>query len=115
LKRIANKHDLIISSCAEEINLDDRGITHGKCIDCELVNKIYNCNIRLKKDMNQRKACGCVESVDIGAYNTCKHGCVYCYANASQKLVEQNYKNFKTNAISLTECVVEENNQLDLL
>ena len=33
------------------------------------------------KDRNQRGLCGCVESVDIGSYSTCSHGCAYCYAN----------------------------------
>ena len=30
-------------------------------------------------------------SVEIGAYNTCKNGCSYCYANHSEKSVEANY------------------------
>lgn len=40
------------------------------------------------KDKGQRKECGCVQSKDIGMYNTCSHFCVYCYANTSRTAVE---------------------------
>jgi DNA repair photolyase len=46
----------------------------------------------LAKDKNQRLECGCVESVDIGAYNSCAHGCVYCYANYNQRIAVDNFK-----------------------
>lgn len=90
LVEIANKNKLIVESCAEKINLEQFGIQHGHCIDCELFEKILNCKMKLSKDKNQRPECGCMESIDIGAYNTCKNGCRYCYANFSKNTVIKN-------------------------
>lgn len=30
---------------------------------------------------NIREGCRCVKNIDIGAYDSCMHDCVYCYAN----------------------------------
>ena len=86
----ARKYGMEMSACAEDVDLSSVGILPNKCIDDELIAKISGRELKLTKDKYQRKTCGCVRSVDIGAYNTCLHHCLYCYANSNQKSVKQN-------------------------
>jgi hypothetical protein len=90
ISKIATEHGIILETCAEEIDLTSIGINKGKCIDDELISKISNKNLIIGKDKNQREICGCVASIDIGAYNTCKHNCIYCYANYDLNTVLKN-------------------------
>lgn len=94
LSRIARDNYMEIGSCAEKIDLGDCGIVHNCCIDKELIEKITGCRLKVGKDKNQRMECGCVESVEVGTYNTCKNGCAYCYANDSVKSVEANVSQY---------------------
>jgi len=89
--KIAKENNLLIDTCAEDIELSQYNIGHAKCIDDKLIAKIINNNLSIEKDKNQRPKCGCVSSVDIGEYNSCPNGCIYCYANYNQKIVENNY------------------------
>jgi len=89
---IAKKNNLLIDTCAEDIDLSRYGISHARCIDDRLISKIIGYNFIAEKDKNQRLECGCIKSIDIGEYNSCSNGCVYCYANYSRTLVEKNIK-----------------------
>lgn len=89
LGEISRINDFKIQTCAEKYDLDKYGIKHGRCIDNEVVESIIGKKIKATKDKNQRKECGCIQSIDIGEYNTCQYGCVYCYANSNQKVVNE--------------------------
>lgn len=84
---IAKEHDIYIDTCAEEIDLSKYGVRHASCIDRNRIERIGKCKLNIERDKNQRAACGCIASIDLGAYNTCNNGCVYCYANFHQTLV----------------------------
>nr|VVV03975.1 hypothetical protein AW0309160_01358 [Aliivibrio wodanis] len=90
MSKIAKKYGMEIESCAEEVESDLFGIKHGKCIDDNLINSVFKLNVNSSKDSGQREACGCVKSIDIGMYNTCLHGCTYCYATFNEKIVMEN-------------------------
>ena len=90
--KIAAANKIKIETCSEEYDLEKYGIEHGKCIDDNIIRKIIGCDINISKDNTQRKICGCVKSIDIGAYNTCTHNCLHCYANFNHEFVKKNRK-----------------------
>lgn len=87
---IASSYGIRIQTCAERMDLELVGIRHGRCVDRMLIEELLGGRLNVAKDRNQRPECGCVQSVDIGAYDTCSHGCLYCYANTDTKTVYRN-------------------------
>lgn len=88
---IAGDAGIYIDTCAEDIDVSKFGVRHAHCIDKARFERLGNCKLIVEKDKNQRPECGCVASIDIGAYSSCKNGCLYCYANFSQNTVSKNY------------------------
>ncbi len=87
--QMAKTHKIQIEACAESGNWSKYEIVPSKCIDGEifedlLTERFNEDNIKVKRKNNkidgQRKYCNCMPAIDIGRYDTCKHGCNYCYA-----------------------------------
>ena len=81
--RIAAAHGIELSVCGN-VDAHTVGLPQAHCIDAELVGRLLGEGIRVPKDPGQPPGCFCAQSVDIGAYDSCPAGCVYCYANGPQ-------------------------------
>ena len=94
-----------LQTCSEAIDLEQYGIGHGACIDGELIERITGRPVKAAKAKSQRPLCNCVESFDIGQYDTCIHGCRYCYANASLEKARQGFEGHVPQSSVVTGCL----------
>ena len=58
----------------------------------EVIERAINKNLNIPKQKARNGECYCLLNNDIGEYNTCGHGCLYCYANSNKRLVKRNLK-----------------------
>lgn len=105
--KIAEKFDMTIQTCYEGDKLVEYGIQNIPCMSKEYALKLTGKKYRKWK----ARKCGCVEMVDIGAYNSCNHLCKYCYANYNEKRVKENIKMHDINS-SLILGHLEENDEV---
>lgn len=87
----AKKHNILVHTCNEERDLTEFGFIKDDCISKELAYKLTGKEYKKKWKARKDLVCKCVEMVDIGVYNSCKHFCKYCYANYDEKKVNDNY------------------------
>jgi len=83
LSEIAKRHGIRMFSCCGDYLVNDC-IKKGHCIDGSVIESLFFAEGLAYKEKPTRKECGCTESSDIGTYDTCPHGCVYCYANVNK-------------------------------
>jgi len=81
MSQICQKKGINLQTCSEVVDLSGYGIGHARCVDAERLARLASRPVAFVKDKNQRPACGCAQSVDIGRYDSCTFGCKYCYAN----------------------------------
>lgn len=92
LAEIAGEYGITLYSCCGDYLVSNK-IKKAQCIDGELLYSLFPHKPRQARVNPTRKECGCVVSRDIGAYDTCPHGCIYCYANINK---EAAYKYYST-------------------
>ena len=88
---VARSHDMDIFTCAEEHDFSRFGTSPGRCVDGELLQKLWSLTGHTRKDPSQRSACLCVISKDVGMNDTCIHGCPYCYSTRDLRLARRHH------------------------
>lgn len=95
LKRIgeiSTKYNLYIQTCGTDENNEKYGIHVSGCTTPGILEQANNVKYKSLKTKPMRKGCHCIQSRDIGAYDTCLNGCKYCYANKRPDLAKENVK-----------------------
>jgi hypothetical protein len=92
LADIAAGHGIQMYSCCGGYLVNDK-IKKARCIDGSIIEELFSPDNFSYSEKPTRKECGCTESIDIGAYDTCPHGCIYCYANMNKPKAYTAFKN----------------------
>jgi len=90
LATIAGAHGMQMTLCSQPHLLID-GVAPARCVDADRLSDIAGRAIVAKQKGN-RPGCACAASRDIGAYDSCPHGCVYCYAVQSRGRAQRRFK-----------------------
>lgn len=89
---IGRNYGITIKACAEGDELAPFGVDCSGCLTKDVYEKALHTKLNMPKRKGQRGECACFLGNDIGAYDTCKHLCKYCYANANKEEVIRNAK-----------------------
>ena len=92
LGRIAEKYGIYIQTCGTNSNFARYGIHSSGCATLDILGGANGIVFKSLKHRGMRQGCHCMESRDIGAYDTCMNGCKYCYANKTPRRAFENYR-----------------------
>lgn len=89
---IAKENNLQIHLCCENAAFVRENVDADGCMSQAVLEKALGCKLNVPRKKAARSECSCLLGADIGAYNTCGHGCLYCYANYDRQTVEKNMR-----------------------
>lgn len=92
---LARERGMGLTICSQE-TYTVSGTKPAACIDARRLEDVARgwglpSTIKAKQKGN-RPGCLCHESRDIGEYDTCPHGCAYCYAVASPSIAKRRHR-----------------------
>jgi hypothetical protein len=91
--RIGKKYGISIRTCCEGTELTKVGVNTEGCMTKGVIERAVGTTLNVPKSKKSpRDGCNCLLGNDIGSYNTCSHGCVYCYANYDRETVKKNVR-----------------------
>jgi len=92
LGSISARYGLHIQTCGTNGDYSQYGIYPSGCMTLEMIGQANGISFRKLKHKGMRQGCHCIESRDIGAYDSCLNGCRYCYANTRPETAFENYR-----------------------
>lgn len=93
LAKIAQKREILLQSCGTTQSFSHLGVRASGCASAERLGEATGCVIKPNgRKGGERKGCRCMDWRDMGAYDTCPHGCLYCYANSNHALARKRWQ-----------------------
>jgi len=113
---IATSKKISLFACAEDQLLETiPGLHKAHCVDADIIDRICSNGGSLDYDSSpSRIGCGCIESRDIGYYDSCPHGCIYCYANMDPEKAFENAKEYMMRGFPMDTIEKDKNEQGEL-